>query len=506
MVTAVLLVGSHSAELATAAEKPLEIRAGVAQLFVDDWLIDSRNDLKRTLHQPRKDNRGETPVIVPSELQTLMASGTIVRDRRLNKYVMFALAYWQPPTGRYQVGLYRFTSPEGMHWTMGDDGRLERIAIDLKDPATGRNASNIDLFSCYYDADDAQYPYKGWLYFANWGNDLEGVYFMRSADGRSWERGRQVVNAWAGGDDPSAREIRQDGRVLRGPSDVTIFYHDPVENRFLGIFKFLAVARVPPGNNLRSRAYAFLGKLDEPFDTNRIEHIALLPPAAKVNGDMPLDEYYASTAWRYESLWLGGLKVWHSGDDYPYSAAGCAFLKLVVSRDGLNWRKVPFANDAGLPEVFIPNGREGGNSGRNDGGYMTEFSQGPIRIGDELIYYYGCSSYGKNHPNSVRISGGGIFRARLRIDGFVSVDGGTLTTHLLSFEGRDLLVNGVGPIRVEVLDSTGRVLGTAEVTGDSLRHELSFEGKSLRQLAPGGVARLRFGVRAEGRLYSFTVH
>jgi len=41
-------------------------------------------------------------------------------------------------------------------------------------------------------------------------------------------------------------------------------------------------------------------------------------------------------------------------------------------------------NDAGEPEVFIPNGREGDNGGRNDGGYMSMFSQGPLRIGDEL--------------------------------------------------------------------------------------------------------------------------
>jgi hypothetical protein len=43
----------------------------------------------------------------------------------------------------------------------------------------------------------------------------------------------------------------------------------------------------------------------------------------------------------------------------------------------------------------------GGNAGKNDGGYLTEFSQGPLRIGDELIYYYGCSSYGKNHAQNV---------------------------------------------------------------------------------------------------------
>jgi hypothetical protein len=500
-----VLGGGWYASRPALAEAPIEIRRGVAQLFIDDVLIDSQRDLRRTLHQPKKDNGGKVPILAPEGLQTLMASGTIVFDPRIGKHVMFALAYWEPMNARYEIGLFRFTSTDAMNWTAGDDGKLERIAVDLKDAATGRTATNIDLFSCYYDIRDERYPYKGWLYFANWGDDLEGVFYMRSHNGKVWERGRQVVNAWAGKDDPSSREIRQDGRVLRGPSDVTIFYYDPIDRQFLGIFKFLSAKPIPlnPDNNLRSRAYCFFDKLDEPFDTKRLERIALLPPAADVNGDHVHDEYYASTAWRYESLWLGGLKVWHGGGDYPYSAAGCAFFKLAVSRDGLHWKKVPFVNDSGVPEVFIPNGPEGGNDGRNDGGYMTEFSQGPLRIGDELIYYYASSSYGKNTPRPKRISGGGLFRARLRPDGFVSVDGGTLTTRPLGLRGDDLLINGIGPIDVDVLDSDGKFLASAVVTGDSLRHHVSFDGRSLRETAPDGPVRLRFSVRNGGHLYSF---
>jgi hypothetical protein len=262
---------------------------------------------------------------------------------------------------------------------------------------------------------------------------------------------------------------------------------------------------VPPGNNLRSRAYAFLDRIDEPFDTSRIERVELLPPAAAVNGNRPYDEFYASTAWRYESLWLGGLKVWHSKEDYPYSAAGCAFLKLLVSRDGLHWRKVQFQPENGVPEVFIPNGPEGGNDGRNDGGYISEFSQGPLRVGDELIYYYSASSFGKNAPKGTRITGGGIFRARLPADGFVSVDGGTLTTRTLAFEGADLTLRGAGPISVAVLDASEKTLAETNVTCDSARSPVAFDGKTLGQIVPGGIARLRFTIHPQGRLYSFTV-
>jgi hypothetical protein len=269
--------------------------------------------------------------------------------------------------------------------------------------------------------------------------------------------------------------------------------------------KFGSVKPVGPGNALRSRAYAFVKRLDAPLDLAAIKRVDLVPPAADTNGDRPYDEYYASTAWRYGSVWLGGLKIWHRGGNYPWSAAGSAFLKLVVSEDGLHWHKVQFPGPGGkTDEVFLPNGPEGGNGGRNDGGYVTEFSQGPLRVGDELLYYYGCSSWGKNQRDGVRVTGGGIFRARLRVDGFVSVDAGTLDTPPLQFEGDELLVNAAGPVTVELLDDQAKVLGRATLQGDSIRHHVQFGKATLRQLAAGRAVRLRFSVADGGRLYSFS--
>ena len=222
--------------------------------------------------------------------------------------------------------------------------------------------------------------------------------------------------------------------------------------------------------------------------------LKLLPPAAEQNNDYPHDEYYGSTGWRYESLWLGGLKIWHGQGDHPWSAAGCAYLKLISSRDGLHWSKVPFNNSDGYPEVFIANGPEGGNHGKNDGGYLTEFSQEPLRINDELIFYYGCSSYGKNNPDSLRVGGGGIFRARLRIDGFVSVEAGTFSTRLLRFKGDNLIVNSIGPLTVEILDVKGDLINKKKISGDSIRHIVTFDEKILKKLS--GEISSDFGLRS----------
>ena len=167
---------------------------------------------------------------------------------------------------------------------------------------------------------------------------------------------------------------------------------------------------------------------------------------------------------------------------------------------------MPFKNEWGFPEVFIPNGIEGGNHGRNDGGYMTMFSQGPLRIGDELVFYYSSTSWGRSvQPSEMQVKGGGIFRARLRVDGFVSVSAGTLTTRVLAFKGDDLFLNSSGPVAVEAIDAEGKLLGKAEVKGNSVSHPVRFGDQSLRQLSPAGVVQLQFTVGSYGHLYSFTI-
>jgi hypothetical protein len=507
LLLALIALSCGQAAVAGAADAPLKITSGVAQLFIDDYLIESQTAIKRTLHQPKKDNDGNVPVLAFDKeygdyRATLEANGTVIFDTRLKRYVLFGIGFSShfPGPSSEKIRIYRFTSTDAMHWIKGDEGTPQRIAFDLTDKASGTSAKNTDLFSYYYDTKDPKHPYKGWLHFSNWSDGREGVYYVRSFDGIIWERVRQLTSS-------GSHEVEQDGHTFRGPGDVTTFYHDPVTDRFIGSLRFSAREGVGPDkkNRLRAKAFVWLDRMDEPVDMKRIRRLDLVPAGAAANGDLPHDEYYSATTWRYESLWLGGLKVWHGGGDYPWSAAGSAFLKLSVSRDGRAWKKVPFDNEAGQPEVFIANGAEGGNNGQNDGGYITEVTNAPLRIGDELIYYYGCSSFGKNHPNDKRVSGGGIFRARLRPDGFVSVDEGTLTTKRLECEGANLFVNSTGTVAVELLDGQGKSLGSATVSGDSLRHPIVFGGKSLRELAGSGGVRLRFTMKDKGRLYSFAV-
>lgn len=500
----VLLV---SFALTAGGGEAIEIAPGEPQLFVDDFLIAESRELKRTLHQPRKDDGGNVPVIELEDefgvyTATQEANGTIVFDPKLNKYVMFALGFSAQNRDWDRGRLYRFTSTDGINWIKGDDGRPQLVYPHSRefffDPVSGTYATNCDVFSCCYDLSDAEYPYKGWQFFANWGEHREGSYYMRSRDGLTWERGPMVVDARGG-------HVEQDGFVLNGAGDVNTFAPDTRDGGYLALLKYANPAPIGPGNRQRSRAFAHVPSLDQPIDLTAIDRVDLVPPAAAVDGHDPHDEYYASSAWRVGPMWIGGLKIWHGGGDHSYSAQGCAYLKLITSRDGLHWNRVRFTNDDGVPEVFIGNGPEGGNRGRNDGGYLTEFSNPPLRIGDELIYYYGCSSFGKNWARGVRVTGGGIFRARLRPDGYVSVDGGELTTPPLRVSAPDLYVNSAGPVRVAVVDEGGKELVNARVEADELDQCVRFDDRSLQSFAVGGVVRIQFAVEAGSALYSFMV-
>lgn len=488
-------------------DEPIPLMAGESQVFIDDFLIARSRGLERTLHSPRKDLGGSEPVIELSDefgiyTGTLEANGSIVFDPRLGKYVMFALAFSAQKRDWDRARLYRFTSTDGLNWIKGDDGKPQVVYPHspdfFVDSASGTSATNIDVFSGTYDATDAEFPYKGWQFFANWGLHREGSYYVRSRDGITWERGAMVVDASGG-------HVEQDGFVLNGAGDVNTFAADTRDGGYLALLKYSNTTAIGPGNRQRSRAFVHVDSLDRPVDLSRIRRVDLVPPAAEVDGNHPHDEYYGSSAWRVGPLWVGGLKIWHGGGDHSFSAQGCAYLKLISSRDGLHWQRVRLKNEDGIPEVFLPNGPEAGNRGRNDGGYITEFNNPPLRIGNELIYYYGCTSFGKNWARGVRVTGGGIFRARLRPDGYVSIDAGTLATPPLRIAANDLFVNSSGPVQVSVVDENDRELAIAMLKDDSLDQLVRFGDANLKSFSKDGVLRLSFTVHPGGKLYAFSV-
>jgi len=332
------------------------LKSGEAQLFVDDYLIAWQSGLRRTLRQPVKDQGGNEPVLAIEDefgetKATLEANGTIVYDTRQKKWVMYSLAFassW-PGESADRVRLYRFTSDDAMHWVKGDDGKPQRIAIDLHDPASKKNATNVDLFSSAYDEKDAENPYKGWLFFANWGEGRE-------------ERTtsiRRTAFADAGGKNPGggSRTIEQDGRSMNGTGDVTTFYRDPETGRFLACLRWASVTEIENSNRLRSRGFLFFDRLD----SNRLATGLAAEP----------DPRRGRTQRRHADgriLLFDGLEVWLVVAGRTADLAQQGRLSLLrqrrrVHEAGRQPRRAEleessFKNEEGIPEVFIPTDRK----------------------------------------------------------------------------------------------------------------------------------------------------
>lgn len=100
--------------------------------------------------------------------------------------------------------------------------------------------------------------------------------------------------------------------------------------------------------------------------------------------------------------------------------------------DGIEWQR------GGGRNPFLRLGPP--NAG--DSKIIYAFTQ-PVQVGDELWIYYGGFRYGISE--GVALKRGAYFRARLRLDGFVSVDApyesGELVTVPLRFRGERLALN-----------------------------------------------------------------
>ena len=134
-------------------------------------------------------------------------------------------------------------------------------------------------------------------------------------------------------------------------------------------------------------------------------------------------------------------------------------------------------------------------------------------MGDEIWFYYSvCAS-----PHGVTGRSGPICLAKLRLDGFVSVDAGgetgSLVTKPFRCEGGPLTVNAAargGMVGVAILDESGiqyqgySLQECALFDGDSTGHRVTWRERLSLEELKGKDIRLKFYLR-NASLYAFTV-
>ena len=208
-------------------------------------------------------------------------------------------------------------------------------------------------------------------------------------------------------------------------------------------------------------------------------------------------------------------------------------VQLITSRDGINWQRTD------QRKAFIPRG----GPGTVDSGEIYSAKE-PLIVGDELWFYYGgfvvdhgithdqlgrpaqpladgsvAHDFGQETQQLLAQRGGTINLAKLRLDGFASMDaadeGGYLVTKPFICENEDLLINAHargGQISVAVLDRAGRHIGDyytgfkkidcSPFDSDSLRHKVTWRHYISLASLKGKTIRLKFYLR-NARLYSF---
>jgi hypothetical protein len=180
-------------------------------------------------------------------------------------------------------------------------------------------------------------------------------------------------------------------------------------------------------------------------------------------------------------------------------------IQLATSRDGKKWNRLDRR-----PFIRL------GEAGQFDCSYAY-MASGFICRQDEIWLYYAVSDHTHgNYDVSRDKFTGTITRAKLRLDGFVSLDadyaGGEFSTPPLVNSGRQLTLNvdasGGGSLRVEIQPESGAAMegflaGDCDpINGSFIGKVVSWRGKTDLSAMAGKAVRLRF-VMNDAKLYAF---
>ncbi len=235
-----------------------------------------------------------------------------------------------------------------------------------------------------------------------------------------------------------------------------------------------------------------------------------IPVPSQRNDPRPNIDIYTSCAMKYahaEDAYLMFPSMFYHWGDNEYPAT--MDTQLATSRDGIDWQR------QGERRSFLQLGFDGSGTSA-----MVFANPWLVPVGDELwLYYSGTARFHADMPESEeRALGrkGGIFRASLRRDGFVSADagygGGELRTPLITFSGDRLELNcdgGAGGwLQVELQEADGgpvegfSLADADTVRGNGLGKTVTWKGHSYVGELAGRPLRMRVVMRAM-KLYAF---
>ncbi len=465
------------------------------QLFIDDFLISKMTGLKRTLHQPT--DYENNPVIIPERPweHRRIIYGSVYYFEKEKKFKCWYLAaniYDSRPGARgyrkeHHVPLHEAAficyaeSDDGIRWRKPNLGIHEFRGSKDNNIVLTCPGSHFDGPSVVYTPRDTERPYKMMAFIGRWPYKEDRI---KKQWGEDFQFGVKVAAhyAWSSRDGIHFQPMN-DGRHVLQANDRSMFWYDPVKKHYVG-----------------SAKYTYQGKRAQHYVWST-DFVHWKRPGTWImradERDHPRDESEGSYGFRYQAGYLGFCEMRRIRETETKIN-----WELMVSRDDRNWSRP-------IRKLFLPDGPQ--ESWRYQ--VMKVFANPPIeRNGQLLIYYSGKT--GLSHAYTGTGPNQAVCRARLRTDGFVSIDadekGGTLVTRSVVLKGQRLHINADatgGEIRVAIQDAAGKPIpaysanACQPITGNTLDGTVSWDNAtSLEPLAEKPV-QLVFTLR-NAQLYS----
>ena len=439
-------------------------------LFLDDALIDiaQTRDVTRTLNPPRDIRRIMTPD-KPWESLGFIFYSTVLEDEKEIK-LYYGSYGWD---GKILRNFCLATSQDGEHF--------ERASLNQK-VFDGKTYQTNFIFPTAIETsvfiDPTATPEKRYRMVYSAGGidnpDQGGVYTATSPDGIHWERNltrllpfipdsqhtahwdarlkKYVIYTRSWGRE---RRVRQVCRIAVEEIDKPWPYDASVPGTFpWGKDKTPTLGRELPA--------VMVPDEHDPENLDVYTNVVMpYPDAADAMLAFPAVYFkFNGPEWKGRAL---------SGNDGNFE------VQLATSRDGITWDR--------WRQPYVAAGYHDGLDLR-----LVSMAKGMVRRGRWLYQYFVGWPHTHGRPNVwdrdksdgdawTKKDKGGIYLARQRVDGFVSMDsayaGGVLTTKPVVFEGNRLCLNldtrGTGSARVALLDEGGKPLpGFAENDCESI--------------------------------------
>ena len=447
---------------AGAPESSDPIDVGVTrQLFIDDHVVESMDGVFRVLNRPQKYAHNPVLELKPAQQvggqQLIVAQGSVIYDAEEKLFKMWyegATYHW-----RNNVVCYAY-SKDGVSWTLPNLGLVEYQGSKKNNVVlhTGAGEMAPGAFKDMHEQDPLR-RYK-MLYFSRGNSSPVGVGF--SPDGIHWKTTTK-------------------GKLIPIGDSLHPVLWDPRLGKYVAHSRHNHIT--PEGFEQRQ----VLQSESEDF-LNWTRYGVIMKPDEQ---DPPGHRQFYDMSWmNYEGVYVGFMSVYHLTPSEQFKTPQTAWedrvdVQLTFSRDNRHW------THAGNRQTFIPNSKRPGDY---DYGIIYTMHR-PMVVGDEIwIYYVGYSGlHWATRRNEFQ--GGVVCLAKLRLDGFVSVDTGargTLTTRPLVMSGDRLVVNAdarFGALRVELLDRAGNPIpgfsrtDALPITSDAVRHTVRWQrGTDVTQL------------------------